>query len=455
MGFIEDYTKLMADHIPTNKHWLESVAVNVFNTTLGTSVRADTKLGRLNTNLFFMCIGPSGIAHKTIPLKYFAIPTLIQYSQRIEEHINKGVTDKKLWTKVRPIMPSRFSVEGMIEYLAKEQSQGVIIRDEFSSLFKERSKSYIADILEFLSELYDGVIQKRYTRSYKLEEPKDVCVNLLGATTPYIYNIMDLSFFVQGTGNRILYDIAKVEKPEPTPRDFFWQEDTSTVDDEAKPFIDRLVQFKKTLMKVTEHEPIYSAILPREKLAKFRDKTIVATMRYYEKDPQGIKHTYVARMAEMCIKLSVIHSMSRQESTDGLKKMHEAGVTLLPVIDDDVDWAINKIVRHIKNFFELKRQWSLMGVRKPVMTDEAYFDRIIAILKEQPNKECMHTKLWKYSGWTLPKFNEVMRTMLLQKTVRSYTKEDYKSKGGRKPLFYRLPKPEELKNNAENRKVAS
>jgi len=194
MGFIEDYTKLMVERIPTNRHWLESVAVNVFNTILGTSVRADTKLGRLNTNLFFMCIGPSGIAHKSVPLKYYAIPTLTDYGQRIEEYINKGVQDKKLWTKVRPIMPSRFSVEGMIEYLAKEQSQGIAIRDEFSSLFKERSKSYIADILGFLSELYDGVIQKRYTKSYKLEEPKNVCVNLLAATTPYIYSIMDLSF---------------------------------------------------------------------------------------------------------------------------------------------------------------------------------------------------------------------------------------------------------------------
>jgi len=215
------------------------------------------------------------------------------------------------------------------------------------------------------------------------------------------------------------------------------------------------VEFKKTLMEVTEYEPVYAAILPHEKLAKFRDKTLVATMRYYEKTPQGIIHTYVARMAEMSIKLSVIHSMSRQESTDGLKKMHDAGYASLPVIDEDVNWAINKTLRHIKNFFELQRQWSLIGVRKPVMTDEAYFDRIIAILKEQPNKECMHTKLWKYSGWTLPKFNEVMRTMLLQKTVIEYTKKDYKSKGGRKPLFYRLPKSEELKSNVEKRRVAS
>lgn len=256
MGFVEDYRDFILEHVPTNKDWAESVAINVFNTVLGKDIEIHTQIGKLNTNLFFLCIGPSGLAQKTNPLKYYALPTLTRYGEE---------------TQLEPILPSRFSVEGMIEYLSTTQSVGIIIRDEFSSVFKDKGKSYIADILEFFSELYDGLLQKRYTRKAKLEHTANVCVSLLGATPPYVFTLMDLNFFVQGTGNRILYILTKATDPEKTDRRFFWGKDQYTVDEELENYVQRLVKFRKNLQKIA---PVRTAILATDKLGEFRDKTL-------------------------------------------------------------------------------------------------------------------------------------------------------------------------------------
>jgi hypothetical protein len=82
------------------------------------------------------------------------------------------------------------------------------------------NKSYLGDVLEFLSELYDGSIQKRATRTVGIEESQNICINFIGASTPYIFSIMDIGFFIQGTGNRFLY-IFNDANLEPTPKDFF------------------------------------------------------------------------------------------------------------------------------------------------------------------------------------------------------------------------------------------
>jgi len=279
----------------------------------------------------------------------------------------------------------------------------------------------------------DGELQKRYTRKAKLEHTANVCVSLLGATTPYIFTLMDLDFFVQGTGCRILYILAETMDQKKTERHFFWAKDRYTVDEELESYVQRLVKFKRRLQEVA---PVRTAILATEKLGEFRDKTLLATKKLYEKDPQGIKHSYMARMGEMAIKLATVHAMSRLEGRDD--DLSNYARFPVPVIDEDADWAINKVKKHIRYFRELIRQWGLVSQRKQVMTDAAYFERVEAILREQPNQEMMHSKLLKMCGWTSKKFGEIMRSMVDQKRVKWYTKKDYVSKGGPKPSFYRL-----------------
>jgi len=74
-----------------------------------------------------------------------------------------------------------------------------------------------ADSMEFLSELYDGNYQKRYTITHGLQEVPQMYVTLLSATTTHWLKEMDAKFFIQGTGNRFMYTYFPVEKYE-TPK---------------------------------------------------------------------------------------------------------------------------------------------------------------------------------------------------------------------------------------------
>jgi len=417
MDFIVDFKNFILKHVPTNPDWAESVATNVLATVLDRKVHIMTKIGRLHPNLFFLVIGPSGLAYKTAPIKYYAMPTLIKYGE---------LTDTK------PLIPSRFSVEGLIEYLSTMQSSGVIIRDEFSSIFKDTRKQYIADVLEFLSELYDCTIQKRFTRKAKLEETLDVCVSLMSATTPYIFSLMDPSFFVQGTGNRILYIWSKVEKLQKTDKWFFLSGHRSRQKEEQLgAFAQRLAELRKTIDKKGVLQPIF---YQAEDMVAFRDEMQLKTKELYEKDPQGIEHIYLARMAEMAIKLAAIKGVSRMEET-----LHKIPATEYPVSKEDVTWAINKVKTHINYFYEIKDNWSTFAQRKPVLTDEALLDYLLSIIKTHGG-EIMHSQLLKLSKLSRKQFQLLMNTLIERKQIVAYEKTDYESKGGPKPVFYKIRK---------------
>jgi len=161
--FIEEYKTYILDRIPTQPEWAEAIAITVLSTAVGPDRKLPDRIGKLELNTWFLMIGPSGIAYKSAPLKYIVTPTLIKMTEFIDYPI---------------ILPHRWSIEGLIEYMAKGFNVGIIVRDEFTGLFKETHKQYLLDAMEFMSELYDGTLKKRYTRKAKLEEVMNVYVSI-------------------------------------------------------------------------------------------------------------------------------------------------------------------------------------------------------------------------------------------------------------------------------------
>ena len=426
MGFIEDYKNFIMKYVKaTNPDWAESVAVNILNAAIGNNVHIWTKYGEMYSNLFFLNIGASGLAHKTVPIKNFAIPTLIRYGE---------LTDTK------PILPSRFSVEGMLEYLPNNQSVGLIIRDEFSSIFKDARKQYIADILEFLSELYDGTIQKRYTKKAKLEETLDVCVSFTSATTPYIFDLIDLNFFLQGTGNRFLYIWSEPKIPPKTTKSFFMQiEDRVERLEEMERFAERLAKIRNAITR--KYDFLQPAYFQPELLMKFRDEMSFKCKQLFEKDPKGIDHSYLSRMAEMAIKLSAIKAISMAE-----ERLPSLEIQFFPVHATNVKWAIDKVRKHIKYFEDVKTNWSTFVKTKPVMTEERQFEYLKNILRTHKNK-LPRTKLYKLSKWKLKQFEEVIDGLRLRGEIIVYEGAG-SPKGGPKPIIYELvDEPHSLKKS--------
>ena len=200
MGFIDEFKDFILDRTDTSPDWAEAIGTSLCSTAIGSDRRLATIMGSIKLNVFYIMIGPSGIASKSVPINQFARPILTEYNELVGYDSNMDPPQTCMF-------PGHFSIEGILQYLSNPDTihSGILMRDEFTNMFADSHKQYMGGIIEFLSELYDGHLNARYTRSTKLEKPTNVYATILAATTPYIYKVMTTDFFVQGTGNRVLW----------------------------------------------------------------------------------------------------------------------------------------------------------------------------------------------------------------------------------------------------------
>ena len=66
-------------------------------------------------------------------------------------------------------------------------NQGIIVGDEYTRQFRSTyTKDYLSDTMEFLSNLYDGYVEKTGTIKRGLEYVPSAYVNMISYTTFYI-----------------------------------------------------------------------------------------------------------------------------------------------------------------------------------------------------------------------------------------------------------------------------
>lgn len=415
-NFIEDFRNFILEYVPTDERWAEAIAITVLSTAVGRKRVILSRIGDLHLNVWHLMIGPSGLAYKSAPILYFALPTLAELSKAIGYPV---------------IMPSRYSIEGFIEYMSQGYNWGCIIRDEFTALFKEvTNKQYLADAMEFMSELYDGMIQKRYTRKAKLEEAVDVYVVLAAATTPYLYKIMKPEFFMQGTGNRILYIIYRGKKSvlETTADEFFYGLD------KRHDRQDRAIKFAKKLAdlynsRVTYLSPIEEA---GEKWIEFKIHKESIAERKFRKDMYDITYSYIVRMPEMALKLSGLHAIART-----YESLPKTNLDTLIISDEDMIWAINKVEQHYKEFEKMLEQWRTRPspIQARTLDEQASF--VLSYLKD-----CAYGMNWgdlrKRTKWNSAIWLDVLR--YLWDTNQIIIVKEKKTKAGRPKvvIFHRV-----------------
>ena len=146
-SWIEDYRDFLVQQTGTDTIWAESIATSILSTVLGSRRYLYTKQGAIKMNLFFLYIGPSGLARKSLPMTNFGQPLIDKYDELM------GYTS--MTPPKRTELPRRFSLEGMITYLNEENQEGLLWKDEFTSMFKEANKEYMSGLIEFVSELVD------------------------------------------------------------------------------------------------------------------------------------------------------------------------------------------------------------------------------------------------------------------------------------------------------------
>lgn len=411
--FISQVAKFIANSTKTSYTWAECVATSMLSTVMGSKRYISNVIGRLPLNVWYMCVGPSGLAKKTVPLKNYLLPIMLG--------VGKG---EKL------VMPNRFSVEGIIKYFP-EDGTGTIIRDEFTGLLKEsKSKDYVVDLLEFLSELYDGTVQKRATISNKVNEIKHCYVTFITATTAYLYKIMRPEFYTQGTGNRILielFDIDSIAEGERNPEDFFQgREFDKKRDDFIYEVTDILNSIKKCNVRI--FSPDDNAAI---EWTKFENECRQIAKSSYKRDMYDLHYSYVARSAEMALKLSGIYTISRNWNRVLIKETPN----VLVIEKEDMVRAINKSKYHYQQFCKMLDLWR----QRPEM-------RTVSTLNEQASavydtlrlKQCGVT--WSELRTLLKWDDYVWRAVLkyLHDTdAIKVTFGESTSNGGRRPtIFY-------------------
>lgn len=400
MGFIKDFRDFILDGVKTSPEWAESIALGVLATMCG-KFRIYDSIGPLKLNIWTMTIGPSGLAKKSTPLNYYAF----QMMRGLEE-----ITGRSM------LMPKSFTVEGITEYLSVQDedgnyinNQGILIRDEFSQVFKGIKKDYQGDLLEFLSELFDGTTQKRFTRKTKLEEVRDVYMSLLGATTETLYTCMDKNFFVQGTGNRFLYIMQEPDKDiEPLDVDKFFRRENKYIKEERfDDFAMKLAAIPES--SITDLQPAPSAA---RLWGEYENAVMSHCLYTYNDDRRSTDHTYLNRMPVAVLKIAGLSAISRSYETI-FRTRDTSNIDFLMITEDDMKYAIGKVERHIDHFNRMMTNWRIDPAVRKVEVNTSELDYILDCFDNCKDGFMTQNEILKKSGMTKnTHFHELLGTLV-------------------------------------------
>lgn len=382
--FITAYKEAILKDIPTNEYWAEDIAV-VLLSTVCSKVYTYTDVGKFSLNIWTNAIAASGIGNKTSPLKEYLIPTLVK--------MMKLKTDNSDYR-----LPVSFTTESMSKHMAEKQRNGIIVKDEVSKLFKEiRGNSYTQQLIEFLSELYDGRVDKRYTITHGLKDIEECYITFIGATTPYIYNILDKSTFVQGLGNRILFEVYKMDRPTTTPSKRYGNSESK--------YRERLISienFAKFLNDVDKLNNLHVIIDENSEAAKMLvDFDNSLSDQINSMKDNDLRRSYFDRIVLTTNKLAVLKAISSKFCRLNIQNLND--LYELPVETVDAVWAINKAKRHMRCFEQMLEQWETKPKIKEVVSEEANFKAIRGVVESNEDgiataQEILVALNWPVSG---------------------------------------------------------
>lgn len=416
--FIEQVTNFIHSTTQTSKRWAECIAISMLSTIMGPNRYISNIKGKLTLNTWFLCIGPSGLASKTIPMKTYLTPTMTNISNFAQDNYHF-------------VLPSRFSVEGFIKYF-DTRNVGIIIRDEFTSMIKDTAKDYISDVLEFLSEMYDGQIQPRFTAQHGLNELKTCYIVFIGATTPYLYRVMKPDFFTQGTGNRMmieLFDDSDIREIKQDPETFFRG---PAFEMERDSFINDVSETLERIRRCNMCN-LYTDEEASKLWVDFEFECRSIALRYYRSNMYDLHYSYLSRSAEMALKLCALYAVSRRWS----KIIRDDAPTELLVQKQDMERAIKRAKHHFQQFCKMLEQWRMrpeINVAK-TLDEQAFF--VTDILQRQQTG-ITWTELRRLVKWDTYTWREVIK-FLFETDKVVIAQGESSSRGGRRPVYFFAP----------------
>jgi len=359
--FVEDLKNRIISTMPdVSPDWAELCAIAPLSAILH-NARIIEQEKYLKLNLLMLMVGQSGIK-KSMPMTTWTYQVVKETGEKLGRDF---------------ILPSRSSVEGFINYMStlkpkdKPRDAGIMIRDEFGGLFNQlRKADWQADGMEFISEMYDGIYQKRATVTHGVSHVESLYASLMSATTPQFITMMDSDFFIQGTGNRILYcyyDVNDYKSANINTEEYFKKQWSGKKEKEVSEFAEALVRIYKKDIRDIYVMPEAGLLWADFKLdceKEWKQKSIM--------DPLGWDYHPIKRYPEFVLKLSGLYAVSSQISRiPKIPSSHWDNSVI--VYEKDMERAIERVKickEHFHNIIKLKHR-NIPGVTPVSLTREA------------------------------------------------------------------------------------
>ena len=400
-----------------------------------------------------MCIylGGSGIAFKTVPLKKYVRPIIAGLTKLTNEEVAKSYnmgldeyedrvraskqaltherktkewrTERALLNRIKYHMVDylaleRFTTEKLTNWLV-EYPQGMIVGDEFSKTFKGvKNKEYLSDNMEDLSRLADCDLGKVGTISRGVEYPEHAYVSFVSASTYYMLTLMGDDFFIQGTGNRILWIVDEKREEVDIEKEvllakFFWNPEDEV---SFRHLLDNLVGKLANIRKLPEGVVMLtfdaSIELDRYRLQKYNEAVRISNINPLDKDGN-----LIARLAQSAMRLAGIHCIGRYaweyDPEDPISKME--------ISKEDAQWAIAKAERHYNHY---KRMYDLVPAIKRSLTKNYTNDHeqilyLLPKIDEEGNKTTF-AQIMRKTGWKTKDTQEILEAMVVTGKLTMY-----------------------------------
>ena len=406
--FISEYVSFYSElNKAVPRDYIEACAIFAISAVVGGSVSIRTLAsGEEKPNVFIILLGASSISHKTTPLK------VVERVLRATDEVD--------------FLSGRFSIEGMIMDLSNSP-WGVVIRDEFTGLLAEVSKSYIQELKEFLCELYDRKIGTRSTIKYGKVIVKDPCNSFLSATTPD--NLSSKLKKEDYRGGYLPRHILMCPEPVYDSGGI----DMMSVNDMSIEF--KIVQtlkfilgkFPKGTITDVKFEGYVDKSNPGEAYKLFNDWVIVN--KAIAKEQREDVEPFYARLVDFFIKLCMIFQLS-DTSTE----------VTVDIGKDKVDRYIvitKKTAERVVEWMNKYRSYHLNRALKVLsnVNIERVYNIISSICEKSKDKKAQYSEVLRSTTYLTDELRKIIKT--LEESNRISVNRYLKDKGGsRKPTEF-------------------
>lgn len=189
--FVERYTKWASGLGDAATQYHPAGAFIILSSLLGGRVRLPTSFGVVGLNLWFMIL-----ADTTLTRKSTAMDLAIDLLALVDEDA---------------ILATDGSIEGLMTGLQHRSGRpSVFLRDEFSGLIEAMTKKdYMAGMMETLTKLYDGKMQKRLLKKEAVTITKPVLIIFAGGIKAKVQQLLSLEEISSGFIPRFLFVTAE------------------------------------------------------------------------------------------------------------------------------------------------------------------------------------------------------------------------------------------------------